>query len=362
MVAWALFSVVIFHFLTVNRTLAWLFVFASAVMVIVILVFRRVAERRIRLGLHDAGWPCARSSRSPTRACPSFLSTSCSTSCWPGPGGWWGATWPPSSSWPPTGTSLTVRASYGLDARGDRGPRGPGGRGGRGRGGVAGPGVIVNDVAEATETAPLAAPTGVVARGRAAARGGPGHRRRAGGHRACGTVSKSATSSCSSSWPTAPPPRSNGPGSTRPNAAAARGPSTPASTWPSWPGPATCSPPPSSPTTRPWCGSSTSSSPPSPTGSRSTSSTSRGRCAGWPAGRGPVGRRAARHPHPDGEALVRRVLAGAGPRSSSAPDATVRPTGASPPPPAPTARPSRTRGSSRCWWSRCTCAACRSAP
>ena len=54
-VAWALFSFVSFHFLTVNRTLAWLFVFASAVMVLVILVFRHVAERRIRLGLHDAG-------------------------------------------------------------------------------------------------------------------------------------------------------------------------------------------------------------------------------------------------------------------------------------------------------------------
>jgi len=34
-----------------SPTLAWLFVFASAVMVIVILVFRRVAERRIRLGI-----------------------------------------------------------------------------------------------------------------------------------------------------------------------------------------------------------------------------------------------------------------------------------------------------------------------
>ena len=59
-VAWALFSVVVYHFLTVDHrsaatvTLAWLFILASLVMVMVILLFRRVAERRIRAGLHDA--------------------------------------------------------------------------------------------------------------------------------------------------------------------------------------------------------------------------------------------------------------------------------------------------------------------
>jgi len=60
-VAWALFSAVVFHFLTAhhptaaNKTLGWLFVGGSGVMVLVILLFRRVAERRIREGLHDAG-------------------------------------------------------------------------------------------------------------------------------------------------------------------------------------------------------------------------------------------------------------------------------------------------------------------
>ena len=46
------------HFLTVNRTLAWLFVFASAVMVIVILVFRRVAEAGSASGSTTPAWPC----------------------------------------------------------------------------------------------------------------------------------------------------------------------------------------------------------------------------------------------------------------------------------------------------------------
>ncbi|HTZ10295.1 MAG TPA: GAF domain-containing protein, partial [Acidimicrobiales bacterium] len=60
-VSWVLFSIIVFHFLTVehktaaSETLGWLFVGASFVMVLVILLFRRVAERRIRLGLHDAG-------------------------------------------------------------------------------------------------------------------------------------------------------------------------------------------------------------------------------------------------------------------------------------------------------------------
>ncbi|HTT86907.1 MAG TPA: hypothetical protein VMF60_06045, partial [Acidimicrobiales bacterium] len=58
---WAFVSFLVFHFLTVGHasttaavSLAWLFAGASGVMVVVILAFRRVAERRIRLGLRDA--------------------------------------------------------------------------------------------------------------------------------------------------------------------------------------------------------------------------------------------------------------------------------------------------------------------
>jgi PAS domain S-box-containing protein len=57
-VAWALFSAIILlaaqHRNTATVTLAWVFAGGSFVMVVVILAFRRVAERRIRLGLHDA--------------------------------------------------------------------------------------------------------------------------------------------------------------------------------------------------------------------------------------------------------------------------------------------------------------------
>ncbi|HUI03671.1 MAG TPA: GAF domain-containing protein [Acidimicrobiales bacterium] len=76
--AWVLFSVVVFHFLTTNHptgatvTLAWLFVGGSFVMVLVILLFRRVAERRIRLGLHDAA-VALRSIQSVTDPALSFL-------------------------------------------------------------------------------------------------------------------------------------------------------------------------------------------------------------------------------------------------------------------------------------------------
>ena len=77
-VSWVLFSIVVFHFLTVehktaaSETLGWLFVGASFVMVLVILLFRRVAERRIRLGLHDAG-VALRSIQSVTDPALSFL-------------------------------------------------------------------------------------------------------------------------------------------------------------------------------------------------------------------------------------------------------------------------------------------------
>jgi PAS domain S-box-containing protein len=60
-VAWVLLSAIVFHFLTAgntttaSKTLGWFFVGVGGVMVLVILLFRRVAERRIRNGLHDAG-------------------------------------------------------------------------------------------------------------------------------------------------------------------------------------------------------------------------------------------------------------------------------------------------------------------
>ncbi len=154
-VAWALFSVVIFHFLTVNRTLAWLFVFASAVMVAVILVFRRVAERRIRLGLHDAG-VALRSIQSVTDPGLSFLPLDALLDellarTGHVVGGDVAAIFLVSAE----GTSLTVRASYGLDARITEGLEVLMGEGVVGEVASRAQAVIVNDVAEATETSPL---------------------------------------------------------------------------------------------------------------------------------------------------------------------------------------------------------------
>lgn len=154
-VAWALFSVVIFHFLTVNRTLAWLFVFASAVMVAVILVFRRVAERRIRLGLHDAG-VALRSIQSVTDPGLSFLPLDALLDellarTGHVVGGDVAAIFLVSAD----GTSLTVRASYGLDARITEGLEVLMGEGVVGEVASRAQAVIVNDVAEATETSPL---------------------------------------------------------------------------------------------------------------------------------------------------------------------------------------------------------------
>ncbi len=76
---WAFVSFVVFHFLTSGHTstaaavsLAWLFAGASGVMVVVILAFRRVAERRIRQGLYDAS-TALRSIESVTDPALSFL-------------------------------------------------------------------------------------------------------------------------------------------------------------------------------------------------------------------------------------------------------------------------------------------------
>jgi len=76
---WAFVSIVVFHFLTSGHessagavTLAWLFAGASGVMVVVILAFRRVAERRIRQGLRDASG-ALRSIESVTDPALSFL-------------------------------------------------------------------------------------------------------------------------------------------------------------------------------------------------------------------------------------------------------------------------------------------------
>ncbi|HXQ44583.1 MAG TPA: GAF domain-containing protein [Acidimicrobiales bacterium] len=76
---WAFVSFVVFHFLTSGHastaaavSLAWLFAGASGVMVVVILAFRRVAERRIRQGLHDAS-TALRSIESVTDPALSFL-------------------------------------------------------------------------------------------------------------------------------------------------------------------------------------------------------------------------------------------------------------------------------------------------
>ncbi len=154
-VAWALFSFVIFHFLTVNRTLAWLFVFASAVMVLVILVFRRVAERRIRLGLHDAG-VALRSIQSVTDPGLSFLPLDeLLDELLARTGHVVGGDVATIFLVTTDGTSLTVRASYGLDARVTEGLEVRVGEGVVGEVASRAQAVIVNDVAEATETAPL---------------------------------------------------------------------------------------------------------------------------------------------------------------------------------------------------------------
>jgi PAS domain S-box-containing protein len=76
---WAFISFLVFHFLTSGHestaaavSLAWLFSGASGVMVVVILAFRRVAERRIRQGLRDAS-SALRSIESVTDPALSFL-------------------------------------------------------------------------------------------------------------------------------------------------------------------------------------------------------------------------------------------------------------------------------------------------
>ena len=154
-VAWALFSFVIIHFLTVNRTLAWSFVFASAVMVAVILAFRRVAERRIRLGLHDAG-VALRSIQSVTDPGLSFLPLDALLDeLLARTGRVVGGDVATIFLVTADGASLTVRASYGLDARVTEGLEVRVGEGVMGEVASRAQAVIVNDVAEAAETAPL---------------------------------------------------------------------------------------------------------------------------------------------------------------------------------------------------------------
>jgi len=159
-VAWALFSVVVFRFLTANHppaksvVVAWLFVGGSAVMVLVILLFRRVAERRIRLGLHDAG-VALRSIQSVTDPGLSFLPLDALLDeLLARTGQVVGGDVATIFLVTADGASLTVRASYGLDARVTEGLQVLVGEGVVGEVAARAQAVIVNDVGEAT-AAPL---------------------------------------------------------------------------------------------------------------------------------------------------------------------------------------------------------------
>ena len=159
-IAWLLFSIVVFHFLTAEHrtaasvTVAWLFVGASAVMVLVILLFRRVAERRIRLGLHDAG-VALRSIQSVTDPGLSFLPLdSLLDELLARTGRVVGGDVATIFLVTAAGTSLTVRASYGLDTGVTEDLEVRVGEGVVGEVAARAQAVIVNDVAE-TATAPL---------------------------------------------------------------------------------------------------------------------------------------------------------------------------------------------------------------
>jgi PAS domain S-box-containing protein len=160
-VAWALFSVVVYHYLTTQHrtaasyTLAWLFVGGSAVMVLVILLFRRVAERRIRLGLHDAA-VALRSIQSVTDPGLSFLPLDALLDeLLARTGRVVGGDVATIFLVTADGTGLTVRASYGLDAVLTTGLEVQVGEGVVGEVAARAQAVIVNDVAEAAEAAPL---------------------------------------------------------------------------------------------------------------------------------------------------------------------------------------------------------------
>jgi PAS domain S-box-containing protein len=159
--SWALFSLVVFHFLNSNRptaagvTLGWLFVGGSGVMVLVILAFRRVAERRIRLGLHDAG-VALRSIQSVTDPALSFLPLDALLDellarSGQVVGGDVATIFLVSED----GTHLSVRASYGLDAEPVEGLQVHVGEGVVGEVAARAQAVIVNDVAGASGSSPL---------------------------------------------------------------------------------------------------------------------------------------------------------------------------------------------------------------
>jgi PAS domain S-box-containing protein len=158
-VAWALFSAIVYRFLTSNHrtaadvTLAWLFVGGSFAMVMVILVFRRVAERRIRLGLHDAA-VALRSIQSVTDPALSFLPLdSLLEELLARTGQVVGGDVATIFLVSGDGSSLTVRASYGLDEPA-AGARVRVGEGVVGEVAARAQAVIVNDVA-ATTASPL---------------------------------------------------------------------------------------------------------------------------------------------------------------------------------------------------------------
>jgi PAS domain S-box-containing protein len=160
-VAWALFSVVVFRFLTANHppaktvVVAWLFVGGSAVMVLVILLFRRVAERRIRFGLHDAG-VALRSIQSVTDPGLSFLPLDALLDeLLARTGQVVGGDVATIFLVTADGTSLTVRASYGLDPNFMAGLQVRVGEGVVGEVARRAQAVIVNHVAGSTPTSPL---------------------------------------------------------------------------------------------------------------------------------------------------------------------------------------------------------------
>ncbi len=177
-VSWALFSVIIYDVLTRNHrttaavTLSWLFVGASFVMVMVILLFRRVAERRIRVGLHDAG-VALRSIQSVTDPGLSFLPLDALLDeLLARTGRVVGGDVATIFLVSEDATSLTVRAAYGLDAQFHRASAGPHGRGRGGRGGGPGPGRHRQRRGRGHRRRTPAARAGGVARGRPSARGG----------------------------------------------------------------------------------------------------------------------------------------------------------------------------------------------
>jgi len=160
-VSWALFSVIVFDVLTRNHrtaageTLSWLFVGASFVMVLVILLFRRVAERRIRVGLHDAA-VALRSIQSVTDPGLSFLPLdSLLDELLARTGQVVGGDVATIFLVAEDGRSLSVRASYGLDTLSTERLRVQMGEGVVGEVAARAQAVILNDVAGTSAAATL---------------------------------------------------------------------------------------------------------------------------------------------------------------------------------------------------------------